>query len=66
MAESGIAVELTDPQIVTSQGQEEHMTVEFEPETQTVQLQQPELVRKFQSSNHERNYSRCIDVFVKI
>ena len=46
LTESGIAVELADPQAVTNEEQDEHVTVEFEPDTQTVQIEQQDLVGK--------------------
>ena len=47
LAESGIPVELADPQPASSEfrEEEEQVTLEYDPETQTVQIQQAETVR---------------------
>ena len=47
LAESGIPVELADPQPTSSDFREgeEQVTLEYDPETQTVQIQRAETVR---------------------
>ena len=45
LAESGIPVELADPQPAEFREEEEQVTLEYDPETQTVQIQQAETVR---------------------
>ena len=60
LAESGIPVELADPQPASSEFREgeEQVTLEYDPETQTVQIQRAETVR---NSSEQSFINKCIE-----
>ena len=67
LAESGIPVELADPQPASSEFREgeEQVTLEYDPETQTVQIQRAETVRNSSERsfiNKDIEKQECIPV----
>ena len=72
LAESGIPVELADPQPASSEFREgeEQVTLEYDPETQTVQIQRAETVRNSELSfinnkDNEKSYVQLLAACVQ-